>query len=220
MSMTQRQLADTVVIDPGIKPEDIRDCLVDNVNLAWRAGGNNGFCHITANFVGWMLQENDRLTRDLAQARAEVASLTTYRDGLDKNVTELEAQNERLRAALAEIKGWKHDTLGPRPQEPDECNGPQVQTAAFDRGARMAFYRCADRAQRALEQSAAKNNPEQGSMKIETDDRMLGFLAQIFDEQVDGQMTGYDAARQIVRCLDADGYQIAPKGGHVPEIPE
>jgi phage shock protein A len=48
-------------------------------------------------------QQVDRLTRELAQARAEVASLTTYRDGLDKNVTELEAQNERLRAALRDL---------------------------------------------------------------------------------------------------------------------
>lgn len=42
--------------------------------------------------------EIDRLQRELAAARAEVACLTAYRDGLAKNVAELEAANERLRA--------------------------------------------------------------------------------------------------------------------------
>jgi septal ring factor EnvC (AmiA/AmiB activator) len=56
-------------------------------------------------------QQVDRLTRDLAQARAEVASLTTYRDGLDKNVTELEAENERLRAEKEEMRSTVADWI-------------------------------------------------------------------------------------------------------------
>jgi hypothetical protein len=44
--------------------------------------------------------EIDRLTRDLAQAQAEAVSLRRHNEGLDKNVTDLEAQNERLRAGL------------------------------------------------------------------------------------------------------------------------
>lgn len=52
------------------------------------------------------------------------------------------------------------------------------------------------------------------------DNRLLGFLAQIYDEQVGADMTGRDAAEQIIRCLDADGYSIVPKEHHVPETPE
>ena len=40
------------------------------------------------------------LTRNLTEARAEVLRLTHFRDGLAVTVTQLEAQNERLRAAL------------------------------------------------------------------------------------------------------------------------
>lgn len=54
---------------------------------------------------------------------------------------------ETVREALEEIVSWKHDTLGPRPAPADY---DQKATENFDRGARMAFYRCADRAARAL----------------------------------------------------------------------
>lgn len=49
------------------------------------------------------------------------------------------------RKALEEIVSWKHDTLGKR-----ESDDTPPLTADFDRGARMAFYRCADRAAKAL----------------------------------------------------------------------
>ncbi len=65
-----------------------------------------------------------------------------------------EAEIERLVAALKEIDGWRNDTLGVRPKPPSEFDCPQGITDAFDRGARMAFYRCSDRARQALEQRA------------------------------------------------------------------
>lgn len=48
--------------------------------------------------------EVTRLTRDLADARAEVERVTGYRDGLAVTVSELEAENERLRAIADEQK--------------------------------------------------------------------------------------------------------------------
>jgi hypothetical protein len=42
------------------------------------------------------------------------------------------------------------------------------------------------------------------------DTKMLGFLAQAFDEKVGADMTGYDAARSLVESLDADGYSVVP----------
>lgn len=79
------------------------------------------------------------------------------RDHLAEQCGALLRENERLRAALTEIDGWRDDTLGKRPKDPDLYNGPQVETAAFDRGSRMAFYRCSDRARAALgdQQTAA-----------------------------------------------------------------
>lgn len=45
----------------------------------------------------------------------------------------------------------------------------------------------------------------------EADIKLLGELAQIYDEQIGAEMTGYSAAEQIIRCLDAVGYEIALK---------
>jgi hypothetical protein len=62
--------------------------------------------------------EIDRLTRDLQAARAEATEVTrlrSYNEGLAKNVTELEAQNERLRDLLkgvAEYCSGDDRTLG------------------------------------------------------------------------------------------------------------
>lgn len=54
-----------------------------------------------------------------------------------------------LQEALEAIKSWRHDTLGARPAQSLD-NYDEKLRAAFDRGARMAFYRCADRAAAAL----------------------------------------------------------------------
>jgi hypothetical protein len=55
-----------------------------------------------------------------------------------------------MEAALRDIISWKEDVLGDRskPRGPYDC-APEI-TEAFDRGARMAFYRCALRASEAL----------------------------------------------------------------------
>jgi hypothetical protein len=55
------------------------------------------------------------------------------------------AEIERLRAALNEIISIKDDTLGSR-RDFSRLSGQEH----FDRGARMAFYRCATIAQKAL----------------------------------------------------------------------
>lgn len=54
-------LADTVILEPPVNPDDVRLCLIEAVNLAWQVGGNDGRCSVPANFVGWVLQENARL---------------------------------------------------------------------------------------------------------------------------------------------------------------
>jgi hypothetical protein len=66
------------------------------------------------------------------------------------------------REALKEIVSWKYDCLGERPKPDDET--PEL-TDAFDRGTRMAFFRCAARAEKALaalrpEQDGAKTTQE------------------------------------------------------------
>lgn len=62
------KLDDTVALDPNINPDDVISTLIENVNLGWRHGGNDGRCNVPANFVGWVLQENERLERDLGDA--------------------------------------------------------------------------------------------------------------------------------------------------------
>ncbi len=55
-----------------------------------------------------------------------------------------------MREALAEIESWKNDTLGVRPKDPAQYDCAPEIAQAFDRGARMAFYRCAERAKAVL----------------------------------------------------------------------
>jgi hypothetical protein len=53
--------------------------------------------------------ENAQLTRDLADTKAALVRMTEYRDGALANEERLEAENERLRAALepfAEVARW------------------------------------------------------------------------------------------------------------------
>lgn len=59
-----------------------------------------------------------------------------------------------LREALEAIASWRDDTLGKRPKEPHPFNCAPEIAEAFDRGARMALIRCADRAAAALAQPA------------------------------------------------------------------
>jgi hypothetical protein len=54
-------LDDDVALDQGVSPDDVTRSLIEAVNLGWRAGGNDGRCNVPANFVGWLLQENERL---------------------------------------------------------------------------------------------------------------------------------------------------------------
>jgi hypothetical protein len=83
--------------------------------------------------------------------------------------------------ALRDIVSWKEDVLGDRskPRGPYDC-APEV-TEAFDRGARMAFYRCALRASEALASqpspaATVKDTPKQFLMQrdpaapVETED--------------------------------------------------
>lgn len=51
----------------------------------------------------------------LVEALAEVARLTAFRDGLDKNVHELEAQNEKLRKALKRARQFISPDSSPLP---------------------------------------------------------------------------------------------------------
>jgi hypothetical protein len=55
------RLDDNVLLQGGVKPEEVIDCLLDAVNLAWRAHGNNARVNVLANFVGWLLQDYARL---------------------------------------------------------------------------------------------------------------------------------------------------------------
>jgi hypothetical protein len=108
-------------------------------------------------------QQVDRLTRDLQAARAEATEVTrlrSYNEGLAKNVTELEAEVERLRAALAaakishfhcEMDQWYSCPKSPEgcqnPSDGDDCTcGADEHNAAID----------AALGERAVEQSAAK----------------------------------------------------------------
>lgn len=55
-------LADTVILESTVNPDDVRRCLVEAVNYGWQVDGADGRCNVPANFVGWLLQENERLT--------------------------------------------------------------------------------------------------------------------------------------------------------------
>lgn len=63
---------------------------------------------------------------------------------------------DEMQIALEEIASWRNDTLGARPKEQTENDCPPAQTDAFDRGCRMAFYRCAERALLALKEWSAQ----------------------------------------------------------------
>lgn len=65
-----KTLADNVELDGSFTPEDVRDMLVDAVNRAWSQNGNNARCTVTANFIGWILLENDRLRARVAELEA------------------------------------------------------------------------------------------------------------------------------------------------------
>ena len=71
-------------------------------------------------------------------------------DELFRQRDEYSRQAARMRVALKEIAGWRDDTLGARSKEKTKYDCPQAEIDAFDRGCRMAFYRCAERAQSAL----------------------------------------------------------------------
>ncbi len=55
-----RDLCDTVELDPGIEPERVRDAIVDAVNLEMP---NDGRVSLPAHFIGWLVQEHDRMCR-------------------------------------------------------------------------------------------------------------------------------------------------------------
>jgi hypothetical protein len=84
---------------------------------------------------------------------------------------------DSLRAALNDIVSWREDTLGKRPKEPHPFNQSAELTEAFDRGARMAFYRCADRAKAAL----AIHSQEGKSSMITRDELLTEFKGYIVD---------------------------------------
>lgn len=67
------------------------------------------------------------------------------------------AQGSPMVAALRDIISWKEDVLGDRskPPGPYDC-APEI-TEAFDRGARMAFYRCALRASEVMSSVSSTN---------------------------------------------------------------
>lgn len=62
-----KKLCDTVVIEPPAKPEAVLECLIDAVNYAWHVQGENGRCSVPANFVGWLIQQNERLQEALEE---------------------------------------------------------------------------------------------------------------------------------------------------------
>jgi hypothetical protein len=62
--------------------------------------------------------------------------------------------DDGVREALRDIANWRRDTLGMRPRAEGRATD---EDEAFDRGVRMAFHRCADRAEAALLQ-----NPKPG----------------------------------------------------------
>lgn len=76
--------------------------------------------------------EITRLQRELAAARAEVACLTAYRDGLAKNVAELEKANEKLRAALEAageaMLNWHLLDDGARDEATNAARGARART--------------------------------------------------------------------------------------------
>jgi hypothetical protein len=55
------RLEDNVLLEGDVRPLDVVNCLLDAVNLAWRAHGNNARVNVPANFVGWLLQDYARL---------------------------------------------------------------------------------------------------------------------------------------------------------------
>lgn len=95
-----------------------------------------------------MIDIVDRLKFD--SVRCEVQ----FSKGVASNIDEGIAEIGRLRAALRDIVGWKNDTLGQRPREPGHW-APEAELDAFDRGTRMAFFRCASHAETALALSPA-----------------------------------------------------------------
>lgn len=54
-------LDDTVTLDPGISRLDVRNVLVNSINLAWKFRGNDATISAPANFVAYLIQENDKL---------------------------------------------------------------------------------------------------------------------------------------------------------------
>lgn len=116
-------------------------------------------------FKRWVVAAADRETllshitaieAELANERDRANTLATLMNkgtqdllGLMNEKSDIEADRDRMREALEEIKSWKNDKLGSR--SPDIERG--AVNEAFDRGCGMAFFRCAARANAALNSS-------------------------------------------------------------------
>lgn len=109
-----------------------------------------------AGVIDGAADEIERARRDLTEAQAEATRLRGFNEGLAKNVADLEAQVEQLKAALepfAEIGQW----LFARPEIPDdqpvvELPGINHYQVVLTRGHFKEAHRLAD----CVEQHAAK----------------------------------------------------------------
>ena len=102
------QLDDTVVLDPNVRPADVERALIMAANLGWQHGGNDGRCSVPANFVGWALQEIERLRELLLKvARDEdrvAASTTMTRPAMREAAAETSAEIRRALEQSADRK--------------------------------------------------------------------------------------------------------------------
>jgi hypothetical protein len=108
------------------------------------------------------------------------------------------ATREELEA-LRDIVSWKDDTLGPRPHASSDYYNEEVSNA-FDRGVRMAFYRCADRAERAL-----ATHPEPGKNEVSEEE-----LAQSLYGSLKSNIHGMDGFKRAARAI-LSAYILTPR---------
>lgn len=69
------KLDDTVEPDPDVNPADILDCLTEAVNYAWKVRGDDSDCNVPATFLGWLIQENERLEARMREIASQCHNL-------------------------------------------------------------------------------------------------------------------------------------------------
>lgn len=94
-----------------MRPFELAECIARDASCA-QGEFNQRVLSIIPYLTG-QADETERLRAELSEARAEATRLLGYNEGLAKIGAELEAENERLRAALTKIASDEKNLRGP-----------------------------------------------------------------------------------------------------------